>query len=322
MGKGPSEGQRAASGNRKIAPTLLPSLPFALHELQFQEMALIRNISDTALLAAVYRARESERADPLFRDPFARRLAGDRGEDIAHSLVFSEKNAWSWFTRTYVFDQLISKQIASGCDLVVNLAAGLDARPYRMTLPPSLKWIEVDLPEITDYKEELLKDEQPRCELERVRLDLADMAKRRELFAKLAADGQQVLIISEGLIVYLTAEEVGALAKDLSQQASFRHWLLDLASPALLKMMQKKMGKPLEQADAPLKFGPEEGPDFFKPYGWRVIDAHSMFHAAGRLKRLPLLFTFFYHLNKSEAFQAKRPWSGACLLENVSSTNG
>jgi len=27
------------------------------------------------------------------------------------------------------------------------------------------------------------------------------------------------------------------------------------------------MGKPLEQADAPLKFGPEEGPDFFKPYG-------------------------------------------------------
>jgi methyltransferase (TIGR00027 family) len=284
-------------------------------------MALIRNISDTALISAVYRARESERADPLFRDPFARRLAGERGEEMARSLVFSEKHSWSWFTRTYIFDEMISKQIASDCDMVINLAAGLDARPYRLTLPASLKWIEVDLPEITDYKEELLKDEQPRCALERVRLDLADAAARRELFAKLAADARQALIISEGLIVYLTAEAVGALAKDLSTQASFKHWLLDLASPALLKLMQKKMGKPLEQADAPLKFAPEEGPDFLKPYGWRLIEAHSMFHTAGRLKRLPLLFSFFYHLNKSEAFQAKRPWSGACLFENISRTN-
>ena len=284
-------------------------------------MALIRNISDTALLAAVYRARESERADPLFRDPFARRLAGDRGEEIARSLVFSEKNSWSWYARTYVFDEMISKQIAAGCDMIVNLAAGLDARPYRLTLPSSLKWVEVDLPEITDYKEEILKDEQPRCALERVRLNLADTAARRALFTRLADGARQVLVISEGLIVYLTAEEVGALAKDLSSQASFQRWLLDLVSPALLKLMQKKMGKPLEQAEAPLKFGPEEGPDFFKPYGWRVIEVHSMFHTAGRLKRLPLLFSFFYHLQKSEAFQAKRPWGGACLFEKVSRNN-
>ena len=54
-------------------------------------MPLIRNISDTALLAAVYRARESERPNALFDDPFARRLAGDRGEEIARSLVFSEQ---------------------------------------------------------------------------------------------------------------------------------------------------------------------------------------------------------------------------------------
>src|SRR6266403_231277 len=113
-------------------------------------MALIRNISDTASLAAIYRARETERAEPLFSDPFARRLAGERGEQIARSLVFSEKNTWAWFARTYVFDQFINEQIAAGCDLVVNLAAGLDARPYRIALPASLKWVEVDLPEITD----------------------------------------------------------------------------------------------------------------------------------------------------------------------------
>ena len=285
-------------------------------------MALIRNISDTALLAAVYRARESENTHPLFRDPFARRLAGERGEAIARSLVFSEKNAWSWFTRTYVFDQLINEQIASGCDLVVNLAAGLDARPYRLSLPASLKWVEVDLPEITDYKEELLRNEQPRCALERVRLDLADVAARRALFRRLGAGARQALVISEGLIVYLTREAVGALAEDLSQQASFKHWLLDLASPALLKMMQKKMGQPLEQASAPLKFAPPEGPDFFKAHGWQVREARSMFHTAGSLKRLPPMLSFFYRLQKSaDAFRANRPWSGACLFENAQQTN-
>ncbi|MBA2703219.1 MAG: class I SAM-dependent methyltransferase [Blastocatellia bacterium] len=284
-------------------------------------MALIRNISDTALLAAIYRARESESADPLFRDPFARRLAGERGEEIARSLVFSEKNAWAWFARTYVFDQLINQQIAAGCDLVVNLAAGLDARPYRLALPASLKWIEVDLLEITDYKEEQLNDEQPHCVLERVRLDLADVAARRALFSRVGADARQALVVSKGLIVYLTAEAAGALAEDLSQQASFRHWLLDLASPALLKMMQKKMGQPLAQASAPLKFAPPEGPDFFKAHGWQAREVRSMFHTAGSLKRLPLMLSFFYRLQKSDAFQANRPWSGACLLENVSNPN-
>lgn len=45
----------------------------------------IRHISDTALWAAVYRARETDRKDALFRDPFARRLAGERGEQIARA---------------------------------------------------------------------------------------------------------------------------------------------------------------------------------------------------------------------------------------------
>src|ERR1700687_3539352 len=105
-------------------------------------MTLIHNISDTARWAAVYRARESERKDALFRDPFARRLAGERGEQIADALPKGNRNTWSWVMRTWLFDQLIAEQISQGVDLVVNLAAGLDARPYRLALPSSLAWVE------------------------------------------------------------------------------------------------------------------------------------------------------------------------------------
>ena len=280
---------------------------------------LIRNISDTALLAAVYRARENEHPKALFRDPFARRLAGERGQEIAKSLAFSEKNAWSWFTRTYLFDQFITRCLQEGCDTVINLAAGLDARPYRLVLPASLKWIEVDLPEITDYKEELLRYEKPSCSLERVRLDLSDVKRRRELFAHIANQSRQALIISEGLVIYLSSEEAGLLATDLAAHEQFRYWVLDITSPALLNMLRKKMGKAFDEAAAPFKFAPTDGPEFFSKFGWKPLAVRSLWHAAGALKRLPRMMSFFYHLQKSEAFKPNRPWGGACLLERQNS---
>jgi methyltransferase (TIGR00027 family) len=280
-------------------------------------MPLIRNISDTALLAGVYRARETERPGGLFSDPFARRLVGERGEEIAKSLAHSERNAWAWIARTYLFDQFLSDRIEKGCDMIINLAAGLDARPYRMKLPPSLKWIEVDLPDILEYKEETLRGETPVCQLERVRLDLTDLEARRQLFARLGSEAAKAIIICEGLLIYFDSDEVTSLAIDLAREESFQYWLLDLASPPLLKMLQKTIGKPLARAAAPLKFAPPEGPDFFRTLGWNPIEARSMFHTAGKLKRLPLLLSILYHLNKSEAYQAKRPWGGVLLTERA-----
>ncbi len=100
---------------------------------------LIRNVSDTARWVAVYRAEETERADAIFRDPFARRLAGERGEQIAKLMPLGGDNAWSIITRTYLIDEFIKAELQRGADMVINLAAGLDSRPYRMKLPPSLR---------------------------------------------------------------------------------------------------------------------------------------------------------------------------------------
>src|SRR5580658_3236364 len=178
---------------------------------------LIRNVSDTARLVAVDRAVESERPDALFRDPFARRLAGERGARIAKSNPLGARKSaagWPIVTRTYVIDQMIQAHIAQGGDMVINLAAGLDTRPYRMELPPSLQWIEVDLPEILAHKEEILRDEKPVCSLERIRLDLSNATARRDLFAQLGSRSKNALIITEGLLIYLTAADVAGLAKD------------------------------------------------------------------------------------------------------------
>ncbi|MBI3404950.1 MAG: class I SAM-dependent methyltransferase [Acidobacteria bacterium] len=280
---------------------------------------LVRNISDTARWAAVHRANESERPDAVFHDPFARRLAGERGEQIQKTLEPGNKNSWAWVARTVVYDRLITEQIKQGADMVVNLAAGLDARPYRMMLPASLQWIEVDLPGILDYKEEILGKEQPRCNLERIRLDLADVEERRKLFAQLGRRSKRALIVTEGLLIYLSEEEIGALATDLAAQPSFQHWIIDIASPGLLQMMQKQTGTKMQEAGAGFKFGPKAGPAFFSSFGWKPASVNSLLKTAAQVKRLSLMFRLLALLPESNGEQGNRPWSAVCLMERKKS---
>ncbi|HKT50477.1 MAG TPA: class I SAM-dependent methyltransferase [Candidatus Angelobacter sp.] len=281
---------------------------------------LIRNISDTALWVAIYRARENDRPDALFRDPYARKLAGERGEQIAKQMESRVTHEWPYIARTFRFDQILRDQIKDGADMVVNLAAGLDTRPYHMELPSSLKWVEVDLPAMIDYKEELLRNQTPRCQLRRVKLDLADVAARRALFKELGSVAKKALIISEGLIVYLSRDEVLALAKDLAEPAGFRNWAIDIASPGLLKMLQKELPA-LSESGSPLKFGPTEGPEFFTAAGWKPVEVYSMLKTASQLKRLPtLMLRLFALLPESNGKQGSRPWSGVCRLTKVERT--
>jgi methyltransferase (TIGR00027 family) len=281
---------------------------------------LIRDISDTARWMAVYRARESERPDAVFRDPFARALAGDRGERIAAALPFGDENAWSFIARTYLFDRLVAKQVAQGCDLVLNLAAGLDTRPYRMDLPASLRWVEVDQPDLLDDKEEILGDAAPVCALERVRLDLSNADARRGLFNRIGRSAKQVLVLSEGLLIYLMPGEVGELAKDLATPSSVQHWAVDICSPGLLAMMSERMAHLVNETGAPFLFAPAEGPPFFTAYGWTPIAVRSLMKTAAKLERLPLALRMFSMLPEPSGAQGSRPWSAVCLLARNSTT--
>jgi methyltransferase (TIGR00027 family) len=276
---------------------------------------LVRNISDTALWVACFRARETERPDALFRDPYARKLAGERGEQIATATAKAHPD-WPYAARTVRFDQIIRQQIEQGTDLVINLAAGLDTRPYRMDLPASLQWVEVDLPEILDYKEEILGDAQPRCRFERIRLDLSDVPARQKLFQELGSRGTNALVIAEGLLGYLERDQVLALGRDLAAQPSFRNWAIDLCSPGLIKMLQKNLTV-LSDAGSPLKFGPEEGPDFFLPAGWKPVEVYSMLKTAAKLNRVPLMLKLFSFLPESNGRQGSRPWGAVCRLTRL-----
>jgi len=281
----------------------------------------ITHVSDTARWVAIYRAMESERPDALFRDPYARRLAGTRGEEIVRHMPQGRAMAWPMIVRTAVMDEIIVRALErDGVHTVVNLAAGLDTRPYRLPLPGGLRWIEVDFPDLLAYKTEQLGGEKPRCQLERVAVDLTDRERRRELFEDAASGGGGgTLVVTEGLLVYLAPDEVGRLADDL-HAAGFGWWLIDLGSPALLKMLARSWGTKLAAGNAPMRFAPAEGTRFFASHGWAEAEYRSMWEESLRLKRtMPMAWLWnligkLYSKKKREEF---RRFSGIVLLQRT-----
>lgn len=275
----------------------------------------VRSVSDTARWVAYFRAVETGRPDALFQDPYAQRLAGEHGFQLANTLADGHKHEWAWVARTYLFDQFLSSAIRDGADMVVNLAAGLDARPYRMNLPLSLQWVEVDLPEIIAHKEEILANERPRCSLERISLDLNDVDARQEFFAQLDRRATKVVIASEGLLIYFSSEEVASLARDLASQKHFANWIVDLASPGQLRLMQSTTGKQLSEAGAAFKFGPREGAKFFASCGWEAVEVQGLLKTASRFKRVPAELLSLLPEPKGDL--GNYPWTGVCLLRRL-----
>ncbi|KLU62408.1 putative S-adenosyl-L-methionine-dependent methyltransferase [Peptococcaceae bacterium CEB3] len=251
----------------------------------------IKNVSETALWVAYYRAIESGRRDALFHDPYARILAGERGEEIARTIPYGKNSAWSMAVRTCLLDEMILRLIKDDeVRTVLNLGAGLDTRPYRLPLPASVNWIEVDLPGILKYKEEKLAGVQPVCELKSVRMNLADATGAKNLFAEVNALSKRVLVLSEGLLAWLSGEDVAALANSLYEQTNFAWWLVDIMSAALSRWLaQEGWSKATDAGDAKMQFAPHEGPAFFAPFGWTAAEIRSMGLEARRLHReMPL----------------------------------
>jgi methyltransferase (TIGR00027 family) len=260
---------------------------------------LIRDVSDTAFMVAAYRAIENDRADALFRDPLALPLAGARGRRFIEALAgrgrgmrrgarHTRAMVWVIAIRTRIIDEMISAAIAGGIDAILNLGAGLDTRPYRLSVPQSLHWIEVDYPHLIELKNGQLAAEQPRCHLQRVALDLADLPARKRLLSDTGARFGNVLVLTEGLIPYLSVEDAGRLADDLRAEASFRYWIVEYFSTRIMRY-GRRAGYRRSMRNAPFRFGPADYFGFFRQHGWGAGEIRYLWDEGQRLGRpLPL----------------------------------
>lgn len=277
----------------------------------------IRNVSDTALWVAVYRAEESERKDALFHDPHARRMAGERGQAIVDALPFGQSMGWSIVVRTAVMDEVIMRCVARGARTVLNLGAGLDTRAFRLNLPPTLHWLDVDLPDVIAYRRACLGTATAACRHVHVEADLRVADERRRVIRDASRHGP-VMVVTEGLLIYLEPEQVDELALQLRAEPATHWWLADLITPPLRQIMGTIWRAQLDAADAAFHFAPADAKAYFEKLDWLETEFHSTWTESIRLGRgapSALVWNSLLSWSALAAESAMKRMSGVVLLE-------
>ena len=269
-------------------------------------------VQETARWAAASRAVESARVDALFHDRFARRFVG---QDMDAMLELSRRISGTWpiVARTVLIDRLLSEATAAGADAVLNLAAGFDTRPYRLVFPRSLVWIDVDHADVMAARVRELYGESASCSVEQRALDLSDAVARRALFAEVGARFRRLIVVTEGLLYYLSNDAALGLARELRELRPQR-WIFDLHNAALRKMIQKRSRGALH-GTATMRFAPEQGPLVFEPLGWKLSRVSSSAKTAMSLRRLPFFLSLLMRLPSPTYGGPGWPWAGVCCAE-------
>lgn len=193
------------------------------------------SVGTTAVMVAAARARETESADPLIRDPYARLLVTGAdtgvwekflGEAMQQRIGAADPEAAAMFAnmlgyqavRTHFFDSFFAEAAGAGVRQIVILASGLDSRAYRLSWPEGTVVFEIDQPKVLEYKSATLAEHgvRPSADCREVAIDL-----RQDWPAALKAAGfdpaRPTAWLAEGLLMYLPAEAQDRLFEQIGE---------------------------------------------------------------------------------------------------------
>lgn len=234
----------------------------------------ITHVSDTALLVAAARALESDDPAGSAKDPYAARLAGERGMALFRQHPNGERMRCGLGVRTRFIDELVLEAIASEqLATVVNLGAGLDTRPWRLDLPEDLHWIEVDFADVLDFKDARMSRETPRCRRDRLVADLTDASQRHAVYRAIGA--APALMITEGLLTYLPFAVVDALASEPWRESGVAHWIAEVITAAFSTAVGVDAPASIRNVRAPDSVQGEGVIEAVRRHGWKTRSRRS-----------------------------------------------
>jgi len=230
-------------------------------------------VAGTGLLVAAIRAAESARDDALFTDPFADRLAGDTGRRLLAATVAAtgERSTAQIVVRTRFWDEALLRatSTAHAPKQVVLLAAGMDARAYRLPWPAGTTVFELDQQAVIAAKADLLGDDRPRCRRVAIGIDLADDWPAALTAAGFDPHAPTVWLI-EGLLQYLDESAVRTLfARVDTLSVPGSTVLYDVVGRTLLDSpMMASLRRSMAEQGSPWLFGTDTPGELAERHGW------------------------------------------------------
>lgn len=227
-------------------------------------------VAGTGLLVAAIRAMESTREDRLFTDPYADKLAGDTGRALLAAAIAEtgERSMVQIVVRTRFFDDALLRAVRVA-DQVVILAAGMDARAYRLAWPDGAGVYELDQPAVIAAKGDVLADDEPRSRRVAIGVDLADDWPTALTEAGFDPHTPTAWLI-EGLLQYLDEDAVRVLFDRVHSLSAPKSILLyDVVGKTLLESpMMAPLVKAMAEQGSPWLFGTDDPGELAGRHGW------------------------------------------------------
>lgn len=256
-----------------------------------------------------YRYCESEQVLPALNDPYAGLFLSQTEKNLFQQFPSGETT----IARTCLIDRLLKDIVSDGhIDLVVNLGCGMDCRPYRLDLPSTLTWWDVDFPQLLQHKAKVLQSHKPVCQLERIALDLLNLSERKKIIDRMACEAKHAVIITEGVLIYLHPGQVTALVRDLVDCTSIRYWISDVVSPDGLLAMNAAFDK-LFSKNVEFKFAMDKPIEYFTSLGWNKGSFHSLMEKVRIRRNSPINWAYYYYSHRIQNHY--QSMAGVMLLE-------
>lgn len=235
------------------------------------------SLAMTARWTAAVRAKESARADRLFDDPWATALAGEVG--MAWIETRSAESVLPIAIRTRFFDDFLQRvPLQHGVGQIVLVAAGLDTRAFRLTWPEQTRLFELDRPSVLEYKEQILHAARARSVCDRRVFGVDLTTPWKETLVASGFDPQEPSCwLLEGLLFYITNEQVARLLDEVTSLAAPGSWLgFDVVNGvALTSPLTRKWIEMQASSGAPWIGTMDQPEEFLSARGWKTTLTHA-----------------------------------------------
>lgn len=239
----------------------------------------MNSVSNTAYYCCGIRMLDAKQSPSFCHDQYAERFMDTKGLAIFEPFKSEKMPNISNVARCRLIDDYVKNEIANHAKLtIITIGAGFDTRPYRLN---GGHWVEVDEPQIIDYKNDKLPIAECKNTLQRIAIDFAN----ESLVDKLASfsGDTHIVIVIEGVFMYLKPEAVTSTINAIQQLFSNHVLYCDLMTKEFFNKFAQSVHAKLMAAGGTFTERPEQPSQVFKAHDYVELARTPMMKGAGDL---------------------------------------
>ena len=239
----------------------------------------MKPISKTAFYCCGVRMLDAESGNPVCGDIYAKAFMNEDGLRVLEAFKDETSPNATNVVRHRIIDDFLRRELLEDSDLcVVTIGAGFDSRPYRLK---GGIWIELDEPQVIAYKNERLPVEDCENELHRIPMDFAADSLEEKLSP--FSSRKRIVVVIEGVFVYLDEEEIPGLLEKLCRLFPEHKLICDLVSRDFFDKYSKTLHEKINGIGTSFKFTADEPENIFLANGYRRTNWISIVERASEL---------------------------------------